>query len=1745
MTPDGVSPTAATIDGAPVSLTTGGLQFTQGEAHFVVAPAHAPGVVTLRVESSDGSSDTKSITYIDLPVIGAPTPISRVSVSAAGVQGTLGGVLAFGSAQPVTDSTGRYVAFHSSFDFGFPITAPFPYLQLYRKDRQTGEVLLVFPTGGFAPGATSMSLDGRRVVFIARPPDSFEGVILASDAPFTSAERVDVNDLGEPANAGPTPNPVRVSGNGRYVAFLSPATNLDATVGDTPDTNDLFVRDLVTKHTERWTTNAHLGETAFVVSISGDGRYVTFVASGLDRLVADDTNSFSDVYLLDRESGNLRVLTAGANAGSNSTQISSDGSTIAFASNATNLVPGDTNNLPDVFVLDRASGAITRVSMGVDGAESNGASNLVALQTISANGRRVMFRSWASNLTSTPTPLGTSHVYVYDRDAGQTVLINAAADGTIGDDLSSIPPGAPSPRFGVGAALTADGRYAVFSSAASNLVPGDTNELNDIFVKQVPEMSGSRADLAVSAIASSASVPQNATLTYTVTVTNNGPATATNVAVSMPWAGGTSIISANSPVGFCIIPIFVGYVTCDGGTIPSGGHATITIAVQPHLAGTLTATFSVSGHESDPVAGNNTTTVDTEIEPSADMAIQVVSPADGTAVQVGAPTTFDVLVSNFGPSTAPVARVRLAIPTTLQNVLASASSASCDTSAGVALCDFDNFGAGGSAHVIFTATPNVLGPVTLTFDASAPVDDPLPANNTARLGLSSGFNVVETIHVADAINNGVGISEVIHVIDGIQSASLSGSPRNPFDILDDEIIRVVDRIQSSAFPLTTDPSAIIDQETIHVADSWTLPTPPVNPAELRLTVSISAAPLVIGSTVRYSVTMSNLGPNGATELRLRVALPAGLRYLSDTAKTCDWKDGIGTCDFGSVKPGWTTTMMIEARLLSGAAAAASFVLSSHESDPNPANNTARVIVDARPTVTINQAAGQTDPAITAPINFSVVFSEPVTGFTSDDLSFAGSQGGHRSLVATVTGSEASYTIAVSGMTRAGQVEVSIPAGAAVDSGGNSSAASSSTDNSILYGVSTVSADVVPSNYGNATVNATRSNGQLSGSLSYKRGPFVFTSVRFTSLVTDDHVATLQGFSGDGRFFATSIGDEPDTFRLWIEGVEQTTDGGILSGTTSVTPWTPDTRLRGWVDLHTHPMSNLAFAGKLFHGAPSENSLVPAIQMPTDPQCRYDVRATDINEALSQDAPTRGDITESVCGDNNKSLVIRVLELAFHANHAPVRSGGYPAFVDWPKWDDITHQKMWIDWIRRAWEGGQRVMVALSHHNHTLSELLGPGGPISGVKDDKASSDLQVTEITRMVDEHPEFMAIARSPQELHAIVEGGKLAVVLGIEIDKIGNFNPNSTPTEQQIDDEIDRLYAQGVRYILPIHVIDNAFGDAALYNPLYNAVNFAESGNFFSVGCGNAADEIGFRLTTFLTPIEQMILPLGVLPTIPALCVQDGRFMGHTNVRMPIGLTARGQFAIRAMMRRGILLDVDHMSNRAANQTLAMAAAIPGGGYPVNSGHSGVRDRSTENNAENARTKAQLAQIACLGGMFGLGTDGIGAYKWAGYYESGYNAMVHAFAPNGTCPSGLPLGNGFMGLGTDANSLVKSPPPPFLPIAQQFRIPDIYNPDPNNDIYQGLPYQNLPYYGLPPGSRPPGMVPLLQSRTGVRTWDYRFDGVAHYGMYVDFLRDVRTWNSSGAMSGRRIVDDQMMYGADYFYRMWLKADTQKARVP
>jgi hypothetical protein len=173
-----------------------------------------------------------------------------------------------------------------------------------------------------------------------------------------------------------------------------------------------------------------------------------------------------------------------------------------------------------------------------------------------------------------------------------------------------------------------------------------------------------------------------------------------------------------------------------------------------------------------------------------------------------------------------------------------------------------------------------------------------------------------------------------------------------------------------------------------------------------------------------------------------------------------------------------------------------------------------------------------------------------------------------------------------------------------------------------------------------------------------------------------------------------------------------------------TPLAPQTgaKLRGFVDLHTHPLSNLGFGGKLLYGGNDVGSLLPA-----DPDCNHNVRAGSMQQALGHDNSTHGgpDLFHNQCGDEIRKQVIHALQTANHAADEPDDASGAPSFPNWPVWNDITHQKMYVDWLRRAYDGGLRVMVALAVNNKTMGDAT--AGPGDYPTDDKTSVDLQIRE----------------------------------------------------------------------------------------------------------------------------------------------------------------------------------------------------------------------------------------------------------------------------------------------------------------------------------------------------------------------------------------------------------------------------------
>jgi hypothetical protein len=275
-----------------------------------------------------------------------------------------------------------------------------------------------------------------------------------------------------------------ISGDGRYLAFYSDATNLVA--GDTNLKTDCFVKDTQTGAVTRVSVRSSGVQAAGPSSspvISLDGTITAF-QSDAKNLVNGDLNLVTDIFTHDSVSGQTKrisVDSAGteSNGQSVSPVISADGMIVAYSSVATNLVAGDTNAQSDVFVYDRATAITTRVSVDSAGNEGNGFSYSAR---ISANGQFIFFYSDATNLVANDTNAATD-AFVYDRNTGITERVSVDSSGNEGNGTS------------YNGTITADGSLCAFYSLASNLVAGDTNGVADIFIHDRTNGTTYRASL--------------------------------------------------------------------------------------------------------------------------------------------------------------------------------------------------------------------------------------------------------------------------------------------------------------------------------------------------------------------------------------------------------------------------------------------------------------------------------------------------------------------------------------------------------------------------------------------------------------------------------------------------------------------------------------------------------------------------------------------------------------------------------------------------------------------------------------------------------------------------------------------------------------------------------------------------------------------------------------------------------------------------------------------------------------------------------------------------------------------------------------------------------------------------------------------------------------------------------------------------------------------------------------------------
>jgi uncharacterized repeat protein (TIGR01451 family) len=248
------------------------------------------------------------------------------------------------------------------------------------------------------------------------------------------------------------------------------------------------------------------------------------------------------------------------------------------------------------------------------------------------------------------------------------------------------------------------------------------------------------------------SVGQN--LTYTITVTNGGPSSATGVTVTDTLPGGVTFVSSTPSQGSCS---GTGTVICNLGTLGNGASATVTIVVTPTAAGTLSNTASVTSSVADPNTGNNSSTTTTSVSGSADLSITKTDSPD--PVQVGDHLTYTIMVTNGGPSSATGVIVTDTLPGGVAFVSATPSQGSCSGTSTVT-CNLGTLGNGASATVTIVVMPDTAGTLSNTASVTGNENDPNTANNTAGpVSTDVFFGCAGDIRTRTAITTAAGVQQ--------------------------------------------------------------------------------------------------------------------------------------------------------------------------------------------------------------------------------------------------------------------------------------------------------------------------------------------------------------------------------------------------------------------------------------------------------------------------------------------------------------------------------------------------------------------------------------------------------------------------------------------------------------------------------------------------------------------------------------------------------------------------------------------------------------------------------------------------------------------------------------------------------------------------------------------------------------------------------------------------------------------------
>jgi microsomal dipeptidase-like Zn-dependent dipeptidase len=502
---------------------------------------------------------------------------------------------------------------------------------------------------------------------------------------------------------------------------------------------------------------------------------------------------------------------------------------------------------------------------------------------------------------------------------------------------------------------------------------------------------------------------------------------------------------------------------------------------------------------------------------------------------------------------------------------------------------------------------------------------------------------------------------------------------------------------------------------------------------------------------------------------------------------------------------------------------------------------------------------------------------------------------------------------------------------------------------------------------------------------------------------------------------------------------------------------PDGTVSGFADAHLHITAEMRAGGRVTHG--------------------QSFNRFGIAHALGFDELDHGpDGSDDVTGN----LLRTGLPFGTHNVH------GWPTFAGWPVHDTNTHQQVYYVWLQRAWKAGLRLAVAQTIEDEPLCRIEPRR---SHPCDETKAMELEVKRLRalqRYVDAQSGgrgrgWFRLVYNPRQARRVIESGRLAVLIGLESSNLfgcGERMGEPRCDRADIDRGIRTARRLGVRSLFVNHWTNNALGGSALEGGakgvFINIFNRFQTGRYFDTGpCPHSGQ--GEEVTT-LSPGELRVLA-GFFPATRELAEEGmptyppGR---QCNTR---GLTKLGAYAIRRLIANRMLIEVDHMSERARARVLRIAERRD---YPLVSSHTGTG---------GAWTPGQLRRLYAAGGFATVHPDT--APELARH--------VLEFRRHRD-----PKRHFGVGLGTDTGGFSSLPGP---------------REDATRDP---LPYPFRSY---------DGEVEFTRQRSGERVFDLNADGVAHYGLFADLLADTR--RQPGGEKALRLLSRS----AEAYLRTWRRA--------